>query len=62
VLSWNRDALERFRCPEDLAVVLGPPHLFEEPGALERVVELAHDSFARHLRTESGVEAAPAGR
>jgi nucleotide-binding universal stress UspA family protein/pimeloyl-ACP methyl ester carboxylesterase len=48
VLSWNRDALERLKCPKELAVVPGATHLFEEPGALERVAELARDWFERH--------------
>jgi len=33
-----------------LVVVPGATHLFEEPGALERVAELAGDHFDRHLR------------
>jgi nucleotide-binding universal stress UspA family protein/pimeloyl-ACP methyl ester carboxylesterase len=49
VLTWNRDALERLICPKELAVVPGATHLFEEPGALERVAELARDWFERHL-------------
>ena len=35
------------RC--ELAVVPGATHLFEEPGALERVTELAIMWFRRHL-------------
>jgi hypothetical protein len=31
-------------------VIPGAGHLFEEPGALERVAELAADWFLRHLR------------
>jgi putative phosphoribosyl transferase len=49
VLTWNRDALKRLTCPKELAVVPGATHLFEEPGALEQVAELARDWFARHL-------------
>jgi hypothetical protein len=30
--------------------VPGATHLFEEPGALEKVAELAGDWFLRHLR------------
>jgi len=52
VLSWNRDALERLNCPKELAVVPGATHLFEEPGTLERVAELARDWFTRHLPTK----------
>lgn len=48
VLELNRRALERLRRGE-LAVVPGATHLFEEPGALERVAELAIEWFREHL-------------
>lgn len=59
VLSWNRDALDRLVCVKDLAVVPGATHLFEEPGTLERVAELARDWFTRHLA--AGRDAAAPG-
>jgi hypothetical protein len=34
----------------ELALVRGATHLFEEPGALEQVEQLAGDWFLRHLR------------
>lgn len=49
VLSWNRNALKQLMCPKELAVVPGATHLFEEPGTLEQVAELARDWFKRHL-------------
>jgi putative phosphoribosyl transferase len=50
VLALNRDALADLRsCEHRLAVVPGATHLFEEPGALEQVAELARDWFAAHL-------------
>jgi putative phosphoribosyl transferase len=50
VLQLNRNVLADLRCCEhELAVVPGATHLFEEPGALERVAELATDWFVRHL-------------
>jgi putative phosphoribosyl transferase len=49
VLTWNREALNRMTCPKDFAVVPAATHLFEEPGALERVAELARDWFGRYL-------------
>ncbi|RYF16747.1 MAG: alpha/beta hydrolase [Comamonadaceae bacterium] len=49
VLALNEDALQRLRCPKELAIVPGATHLFEEPGALERVAELAAGWFQRHL-------------
>lgn len=49
VLDLNRAALAALRCEKHLAVVPGATHLFEEPGALESVVDLACDWFASHL-------------
>ena len=46
VLDLNRAAAELLRCRHELAVVPGATHLFEEPGALERVTELARSWFA----------------
>jgi len=49
VLELNRDVLPLFRCPVRLEVIPGATHLFEEPGALERVADLAAEWFAAHL-------------
>lgn len=49
VLELNRRAFERLSCPRRLVVVRGATHLFEEPGALERVAELAGDWITRCL-------------
>jgi putative phosphoribosyl transferase len=49
VLDLNRSALAEMRCEKRLAVVPGATHLFEEPGALETVVDLAGKWFAAHL-------------
>lgn len=49
VLGLNRLALERLAGEKQLVVVPGAGHLFEEPGALERVAVLARDWFVRHL-------------
>jgi dipeptidyl aminopeptidase/acylaminoacyl peptidase len=49
VLALNREAQRRLRCPNELAVVPGATHLFEEPGALEQVSRLAIDWLDRHL-------------
>jgi putative phosphoribosyl transferase len=53
VLDLNRSTLPLFACEVALRVVPGATHLFEEPGALEQVAELAADWFGRHL-TRSG--------
>jgi len=49
VLELNQQALEALRCERELVVVPGATHLFEEPGALERVTELASSWFLEHL-------------
>jgi dienelactone hydrolase len=49
VLDLNRQAQAQMNAESELEVVPGATHLFEEPGKLERVAELARDWFARHL-------------
>ncbi|MFJ4524073.1 phosphoribosyltransferase family protein [Streptomyces sp. NPDC088810] len=49
VLDLNREAQARLRCENRLAVVPGATHLFEEPGTLEQVTELARDWFTDHM-------------
>ena len=41
------------RCEVKLEIVPGATHLFEEPGALERVAELASDWFLLHVAAKS---------
>jgi putative phosphoribosyl transferase len=53
VLALNRRALEAIPAEKRLSVVPGATHLFEEPGALEQVVDLASRWFETHL-TEAG--------
>src|SRR5262249_60397110 len=43
VIAMNRDAQARLRCENDLVIVPGASHLFEEPGTLEQVARLARD-------------------
>ena len=54
VLDLNRRAQQALRCASELAVIPGASHLFEEPGALETVADLARDWFRRHLRARAG--------
>jgi len=54
VLGLNQMALDLLRCPKRLVVVPGATHLFEEPGAMERVSRLAGDWFSHHLRQPAG--------
>lgn len=49
VLALNRTALRALRCESSIEVVPGATHLFEEPGALEVVVQLARRWFLGHL-------------
>ncbi|MDR6978478.1 putative phosphoribosyl transferase [Streptomyces sp. 3330] len=49
VLDLNREARARLRCESRLAVVPGATHLFEEPGALEQVTDLARAWFTDHM-------------
>jgi putative phosphoribosyl transferase len=49
VLELNRQALRELRCNKRLEVVPGATHLFEEPGALSSVAELAASWFETHL-------------
>ncbi|WP_455356174.1 alpha/beta family hydrolase [Streptomyces sp. SYSU K217416] len=51
VLDLNRVAQRQLRCENRLEVVPGATHLFEEPGALDEVADLARDWFAAHLAT-----------
>ncbi len=53
VLALNREAARRLRCVHELAVVAGATHLFEEPGALEQVADLAVGWFTAHLRADA---------
>ena len=53
VLALNQAAYRRLRCERRLDVVPGATHLFEEPGALESVVDLARAWFMQHLATEA---------
>ena len=39
VIGMNEDAMQRMSAPVELEIVPGATHLFEEPGALERVAE-----------------------
>ena len=49
VIEWNEEALEQLACEKRLEIVPGASHLFEEPGTLERVAELARAWFVEHI-------------
>ena len=54
VLALNRKAKAMMRCPNQLAVVQGATHLFEEPGTLAAAAILARDWFVDYLLTPGG--------
>ena len=51
VLKLNRQAQQAILAECRLAVVPGATHLFEEPGALEKVAALAREWFATYLKS-----------
>jgi putative phosphoribosyl transferase len=53
VLELNRSAAEQLGAEHRLEIVPDATHLFEEPGALERVASLAADWFRRWLAPET---------
>lgn len=49
VIELNRQAKMQMTAPTELVLVPGATHLFEEPGTLEEMTELARDFFIKHL-------------
>jgi dienelactone hydrolase len=49
VIEMNRDAMRQMTAHVELEIVPGATHLFEEPGTLERVMELATAWFRKYL-------------
>src|SRR5947207_9556874 len=49
VIEMNKAALSRMHCEKELKIVPGATHLFEEPGTLEQVADLAAEWFQRQL-------------
>jgi putative phosphoribosyl transferase len=49
VIELNEQARDRMRGDVKLEIIPGATHLFEEPGALEKVAHLASDWFNAHL-------------
>ena len=61
VLDFNEVAAAQLTCPHELAIVPGATHLFEEPGALERVAELATAWFTEQFAAGRRVPARSRG-
>lgn len=53
VIELNRAAYDTLPCEKRLVIVPGATHLFEEPGKLESVAELARDWFIQHLAPQA---------
>jgi dienelactone hydrolase len=49
VLNLNTIALDALTCYKSLEIVPGASHLFEEPGTLERVSQIAGEWFEKFL-------------
>jgi alpha-beta hydrolase superfamily lysophospholipase len=49
VIELNQEAYERMQCRKELQIVPGATHLFEEPGALDRVSGAASQWFRTHF-------------
>ena len=49
VMDLNQTALSLMHCEKALKVVPGASHLFEEPGALDKVAEMARNWFLEKL-------------
>lgn len=53
VIGLNQTAFDRLKTEKRMVVVPGATHLFEEPGALEEVANLAAEWFTRYLGSPS---------
>ncbi|GAB2956959.1 dienelactone hydrolase family protein [Hymenobacter coalescens] len=49
VIGANEQALEALSCPKQMRTVPGAGHLFDEPGTLDEVADLAVDWCQQHL-------------
>jgi putative phosphoribosyl transferase len=53
VIRMNREAMTKLTaCEKRLVIIPGATHLFEEPGTLEDVAEVAAQWFARYLKSD----------
>ena len=62
VIELNHEAYAKLVGPKELSIVPRATHLFEEPGTLERVMELAGDWFEKRLATEPSTRNPQGGR
>lgn len=52
VINLNQDALQKLHCTKALNIIPRATHLFEEPGTLEQVAELATQWFVNVLKSQ----------
>jgi dienelactone hydrolase len=50
VIEMNQQAYAQMRCAKETRIIPGATHLFQEPGALEKVAEMAGEWFGRYFR------------
>jgi alpha-beta hydrolase superfamily lysophospholipase len=50
VVQLNEQAFAQLQCEKEMKLIPGATHLFEEPGALDQVAELAAQWFMDHMR------------
>jgi len=53
VIELNEEAFAQINAEKRLAIVPGATHLFEEPGALDAVADLAIEWFTKHLHSST---------
>jgi len=53
VVRMNREAFERMHGDRELRIVEGATHLFEEPGTLEEVADLATEFVLQHVHGQN---------
>jgi putative phosphoribosyl transferase len=58
VIDLNQKAFTQLQCEKRMDIVPGATHLFEEPGTLEQVSELAAGWFEKFLRVARAVQTA----
>lgn len=50
VIEMNKNAMSKMQCIKKLEIVPGATHLFEEPGTLDQVSDLAKQWFSHYLQ------------
>jgi putative phosphoribosyl transferase len=52
VIGYNEQAYEMLTCTKEMKIVQGASHLFEEPGKLDEVAEMAVEWFSKYLHVK----------